>query len=157
MQVVLFISIAAAELTSSIALFRMDPMSPVCAGYPSIWAYAAGHFVATVLILLVIAFGWWLGGNQAAWDAICRTRQRNRVLIQGGLIGVGIDLISSVLSYFIQNMSDGPHVALQGSTPLWLLLRAGLWSGAYYAAGGVFLWLLGLRIRSRRLSHASSR
>jgi hypothetical protein len=157
MQVVLFISLFVAEMAASFALFRIDPMNPVCVVYPSVWAYVTGHLMTSALILLAIATGWWLAGNMAEWESICRTRQRSKVLVQAGLYGLGIDLVSSLISRYIASLNDGPHPVAQESILPWLVLRGGLWSGAYYAMGTVFLCVLQLKLRSRRLAADPSR
>ncbi len=157
MQVVLFVSFLVAEVAASIVLFRIAPLNPVCVLYPNVWAYTTGQLIASLLVLLAIAIGWWLVGNTAFWESICRTQQRGRVLFQAGLVGLGIDLVSSLLSGYIASFNDGLRLLPQQNILPWLLLRAGIWAVAYSATGAVFLWVLHLDLKSRRLAAASSK
>jgi hypothetical protein len=113
--------------------------------------------MTTFLILVVIAIGWWLMGNLAFWESICRTRQRRKILVQAGVFGLGIDLLSTLLSRFIATFSDGPHLGPQESILPWLVLRGGLWSAAYYAMGAIFFCVLQLKLKSRRLAATSTK
>jgi hypothetical protein len=148
MQIVLFLCFLIAEIAASAGLFRIAPLSPVCTWYPNVWIYVAGHFIASFLVVAVIAIGWWAIGNMAYWESICRTRDRRRTLFRAGLAGLGIELLASLLLHTISTLD----VMQQGSILLWLLLRAVLWAVAYAVAGGIVLWLLKLELRSRRIA-----
>jgi len=149
MQIVLFLSFFVAEIAASALLFQIAPLNPICVWYPSGWVYALGHFIPTLLVVLVTTIVWCVIGNPAFWESICRTHERSKVLLNAGLAGLGIDLIASLLAYYVASFNaggPGPDHILP-----WLLLRAGLWSVAYAAAGGAFLGVLQLDLRSRRI------
>lgn len=156
MQVVLFISFFTAEIAASVAFYRIAPGNPICIWYANVWSYGTGHLIMSFLVVLAIAAAWWFIGNPAFWGAICRTRQRGRVLLQAGLAGLGIDLASNLLARsYISSFNDGMHFGAQSSIAPWLLLRAALWATAYVAAGVGFLWILHLDLKSRRLTDVS--
>jgi len=155
MQIILFISFFAGDVLASAVLFRIAPLSPVCIGYPSLLVYGMGHLVSALLVVLAIALLWWLIGNPGAWESICRTRQRRKILYYGGLAGAGIDLISSVLMRYLA-FSELPHFAILSSITLWLLLRLVIWAAGYLVVGSILLQVFRLRLRSRSMMSDST-
>ena len=155
MQVVLFLSFVVGDITASIVLFRIAPFNPICIWYPSLLVYGMGHLVTSLIMVVVIGLIWCLLGNHAAWESICRTRQRRKILYYGGLAGAGIDLISSVLMRYLA-FSELPHFAILSSITLWLLLRLVIWAAGYLVVGSILLQVFRLRLRSRSMMSDST-
>ena len=151
MQVVLFLSFVVGDVTASIVLFRIAPFNPICIWYPSLLVYGMGHLVTSLIMVVVIGLIWCLLGNHAAWESICRTRQRGRVLYQAAFAGLAIDLCTSIAMRYIEPRGDTPHYGISGNVALWLLLRAGIWTIAYAVMGYIFLLIFHLKLKSRRM------
>jgi len=151
MQIVLFFCFAVCELTASAVVFRFAPLNPICVWYQSALVYGVEHLIATVLVVLVIAGVWAVIGNPALWESICHTRQRGWVLFYGGLTGMAIDVVSSVLcNHFSPHTHDPVYELNSGSIVPWILFRVGVWTAAYIVVAALLYALLKVEMHSRR-------
>lgn len=141
LHLVVFACYFLANVTACSVIFHLAPLSAVCVWYSSALVYCVQHLIATTAVILVITLVWWLVGNPAVWEQLCKTRQPVKVMVWSGVAGMGIDTAASLLIHFYSS-GDLPTLWVPHDFSQWITTRLLVWAVAYSAAGSIQLILL---------------
>jgi hypothetical protein len=141
LHLVVFLCYFFADISASVILFHLAPLSAVCLVFPDSLVYSVQHLIATTGVILGISLVWWAIGSPAAWEQLRRSREPVRVMAWSGVGGLAIDLAASLLIR-LYSSGDTPAFAAPHNFLDWIAARLLIWVGAYTVAAALMVFLL---------------